>query len=215
MDCISGQPEAKFTPVRLSAFHPKWHALLVTRQGVDAGEADYWTTITGTACSITAMAGTHDVSDWESWAQDRLGGENSEWLSFCDPSGGRHRFAALNNGRLSAAVFISPRADLPSLDWVQTQFGLDALDDQARAGLLAGRAAGAVFDPGPMVCSCFSVGVNDLRRAITEDQALTVEDIGAVLKAGTNCGSCRSEIQAIINAERPPAVSTSPQQAVA
>ena len=214
-DALSGQPESKFTPVRLSAFHPKWHALLVTREDVDVGEADYWTTITGTACSITTMAGTGEISDWESWAQQRLGGHNSEWLSFCDPSGGRHRFAALSDGQLTAAVFISPRADLPSLDWVQTQFGLDALDDLARAGLLAGRAAGDTFDSGPMVCSCFSVGVNDLRRAITQDQILTVDAIGEALKAGTNCGSCRSEIQAILDTELPLAVSASPQQAVA
>ena len=78
---------------------------------------------------------------------------------------------------------------------------MEALDDQDRAGLLAGRAPGDVFDPGPMVCSCFSVGVNDLRRAITEGQALSVEAIGEALQAGTNCGSCRPEIQAILDQE--------------
>ena len=200
-DPYSGQPDSKFTPVSLQAFDPAWHALVVTRESVDAQDGEYWTAITGAGCVLTAMAGGRDVGDWEAWAGDRLGGEDRDWLSFSDPSSGRHRFAALKDGQLEAAVFVSPRADLPSLDWVQAQFTLDILDDQGRAGLLAGRAPGEVFDPGPMVCSCFSVGVNDLRRAITEGQALSVEAIGELLQAGTNCGSCRPEIQAIVDQE--------------
>ena len=66
-----------------------------------------------------------------------------------------------------------------------------------------------------MVCSCFAVGVNDLRRAITEDQALSVQAIGELLKAGTNCGSCRPEIQAILDAELAQAEETDSSQAVA
>jgi len=200
-DPYSGQPDSKFTPVSLQAFVPAWHALVVTRENVNAQDEQYWTAITGADCTITAIAGSAEIADWEVWAGNHLGGEGHDWLSFSDPSSGRHRFAALKDGQLEAAVFVSPRADLPSLDWVQAQFTLDAMDDQGRAGLLAGRAPGEVFDPGPMVCSCFSVGVNDLRRAITEDQALSVDAIGELLQAGTNCGSCRPEIQAIVDLE--------------
>lgn len=200
-DPFSGQPDSKYTPVSLSAFDPKWHALVVTRDNQGEHDAEYWTKITGPGCVITAMAGTAKVADWEAWAGDRLGGDDRDWLSFSDPKGGRHRFAALKDGQLEAALFVSPRVDLPSLDWVQTQFALEALDDQDRAGLLAGRALGDVFDPGAMVCSCFSVGVNDLRRAINEGQALSVEAIGELLRAGTNCGSCKPEIQSVLDQE--------------
>jgi len=200
-DPFSGQPDSKYTPVNLSAFDPVWHALVVTRQKQSEQDAEYWTKITGPGCVITAMAGTAEVPDWEAWAGGRLGRDEHDWLSFSDPKGACHRFAALKDGQLEAAVFVSSRANLPSLDWVQAQFTLDAMDDQGRAGLLAGRAPGEVFDPGPMVCSCFSVGVNDLRRAITEGQALSVEAIGELLQAGTNCGSCRPEIQAIVDQE--------------
>ena len=96
-------------------------------------------------------------------------------------------------------MFVSRVPDLPSLDWAQAQFNLDGLDDADRAGLLAGRAPGNVIDPGPMVCSCFSVGANHLRRAIAEGTALSVEAIGEALQAGTNCGSCKPEIQAILD----------------
>jgi len=213
-DPYSGQPDSKFTPMSLQAFAPAWHALVVTRENVGVQDGKYWTAITGAGCTITAMAGSTKIADWEAWAGKLLGGEGHDWLSFSDPSSGRHRFAALKDGQLEAAVFVSPRTDLPSLDWVQTQFTLDALDDQDRAGLLAGRAPGEVFDPGAMVCSCFSVGVNDLRRAITEDLALSVEAIGELLQAGTNCGSCRPEIQAILDQEAPQLPDQDRRQAV-
>ena len=201
-DPVSGQPEFKQTAVSLCAFTPRWHALAITRGTVQKTDAPYWTSIAGAGCSLMTMAGDVDAPDWQSWAETQVEGGAVEWLSFSDPASGQHRFAALKDNRLEAVVFVSPRADLPSLDWLQAQFALDALDATDRAGVLAGRARDGAFDPGPLVCACFGVGVNDLRRAIVQDQALSVEAIGEMLNAGTNCGSCRPEIQAILDQER-------------
>jgi len=41
------------------------------------------------------------------------------------------------------------------------------------------------------------VGVNQLDAAIA-DGCASVDEIGKAVKAGTNCGSCRSEIRAIV-----------------
>jgi assimilatory nitrate reductase catalytic subunit len=57
-------------------------------------------------------------------------------------------------------------------------------------------------DQGAVVCACFSVGINSIRQAIEQRQLHTVDEIGAALRAGTNCGSCRPEIQALIDATR-------------
>jgi len=200
-DVISGQPESKFTPVAVAPFNATWHALVVTRETFKQPIGAYWTTINGKGCTIASIAGTENIEDWQVWAMDHAIQPTTDWLSFSDKASGQHRFAALKNGQLDAAIFISSSSDLPSLDWIQGQFALDVLDDQGRAGLLAGRPAGETFDPGPMVCSCFSVGVNDLRRAISDGQALSIEAIGEVLQAGTNCGSCRPEIQAVLEQE--------------
>jgi assimilatory nitrate reductase catalytic subunit len=43
--------------------------------------------------------------------------------------------------------------------------------------------------------------VNQIAAAVAAGCA-SVDAIGATLKAGTNCGSCRSEIRAIVNAGR-------------
>jgi assimilatory nitrate reductase catalytic subunit len=49
-----------------------------------------------------------------------------------------------------------------------------------------------------VVCSCFSVGINTLTRAIREQDLTTAEAIGQALKAGSNCGSCIPELKALL-----------------
>ena len=53
-------------------------------------------------------------------------------------------------------------------------------------------------DPGPVLCSCFNVGVNTILHAIETGELRSVDQIGAALEAGTNCGSCRPEIAALV-----------------
>ena len=64
--------------------------------------------------------------------------------------------------------------------------------------LLAGKAAQGTEDAGETVCACFGVGVNTLRKAIQQQGLVTVEAIGAALKAGTNCGSCVPELRKLL-----------------
>jgi len=67
-----------------------------------------------------------------------------------------------------------------------------AAEDRLR--LLAGRPGADSFDRGPIVCACFGVGLNEITAAIADKGCESVDDVGACLGAGTNCGSCRSEI---------------------
>jgi assimilatory nitrate reductase catalytic subunit len=53
-------------------------------------------------------------------------------------------------------------------------------------------------DAGALVCSCFQIGCNQIAEA-TRCGATSVGAIGETLKAGTNCGSCRSEIQTLLD----------------
>ena len=53
-------------------------------------------------------------------------------------------------------------------------------------------------DPGPVLCSCFDVGVNTILTAIEAQGLLSVDAIGAALQAGTNCGSCRPELASLL-----------------
>ena len=75
----------------------------------------------------------------------------------------------------------------------------------ARRLLLSGRAADGLVDPGPLVCACFAVGLTVIRNAVTSGEAANIEDIGRVLRAGTNCGSCLPELRRIVSHDRIPA----------
>jgi assimilatory nitrate reductase catalytic subunit len=61
------------------------------------------------------------------------------------------------------------------------------------------------------VCACFGVGRASICDAIAAG-ANSAAEIGARLKAGTNCGSCIPELKRLIG-ERPTV--SAPQQAVA
>ncbi|WP_163414060.1 (2Fe-2S)-binding protein, partial [Escherichia coli] len=49
----------------------------------------------------------------------------------------------------------------------------------------------------PVVCACFGVGRTTICDAINSG-ARSPSDIGAKLKAGTNCGSCIPELKRLI-----------------
>ena len=50
----------------------------------------------------------------------------------------------------------------------------------------------------PIVCSCFQVGSRTLQQAIERHGLTSTEQIGARLRAGTNCGSCLPEIRKLL-----------------
>ena len=48
--------------------------------------------------------------------------------------------------------------------------------------------------------ACFGVGLNTILAAVEERNLSSVDEIGALLQAGTNCGSCRPELAALLAA---------------
>jgi assimilatory nitrate reductase catalytic subunit len=72
-----------------------------------------------------------------------------------------------------------------------------------RLALLAGVSAGGAQPAGRIVCACFSVGEDRIQAAIRDGGLTTPAEIGAALKAGTNCGSCIPELKKLIGAQSP------------
>jgi NifU-like protein len=50
-----------------------------------------------------------------------------------------------------------------------------------------------------LICTCFGVSEETVERAVSENRAETVEEVGALCNAGTGCGSCQFLIQEIID----------------
>ena len=50
-----------------------------------------------------------------------------------------------------------------------------------------------------LLCTCYNVSENEVRRVITENQLTTVEEVTNFTKAGGGCGRCKGKIQAILD----------------
>jgi assimilatory nitrate reductase catalytic subunit len=201
-DPISGEPEFKHTPVKVEPLTPKWYGFLLSRRKLVPGAATYWAAARGQGLWRYELAGDELPQDWASAARAVLCAQDEkvEWIEYLDKAARRYRAARLTKGKLESCIFIGPGPELPPRDWLAGLFALDALDSPTRAGLLAGIPPKGSRDVGRQVCACFGVGEAAIVEAIQSGCA-TATDIGARLKAGTNCGSCLPEIKGLITRE--------------
>jgi assimilatory nitrate reductase catalytic subunit len=102
------------------------------------------------------------------------------------------RVALSDESGLIGALFVAREPVAVMRDYLATLPGTDAPQ------VLGGRRPAGQPDPGPILCSCFGVGVNTIVTAIETQGLMSVEAIGEALQAGTNCGSCRPEIAALL-----------------
>ncbi|MCV2882737.1 nitrate reductase [Actibacterium sp. XHP0104] len=197
-DPVSGQPESKASVVDVTRMQAAWYGFAVS-----AGElwpvGDYWSRARTRAGYRAEMAGYEAPEDWEETARQIFGLPDAEMQVLTDPARGTARLALHMGGRLQAALFVSPQPVAVMRDYLAGLPGSDAPQ------VLTGRAPADLPDPGPVLCACFDVGINTILTAIEERGLISVEQVGAALRAGTNCGSCRSEIAALLPAATPQA----------
>ena len=204
-DPVSGQPELKSTPVRVVPVAPQWHALLLRGcEQVPRGPY-YWARVPlarGHAFTLVGFEPLPSDSGSKFWISALLDAPPAaELVIYADPARGTFRYASVVGRRLEACLFIAKgTAGLPSRDTVAALLGT-RLDPDARAFVLAGAPTGAALQAtaGKTICACFGVGLHTLAGAITQRRLTSLAEIGAVLRAGTNCGSCIPELKAILN----------------
>jgi assimilatory nitrate reductase catalytic subunit len=148
------------------------------------------------------LAGCADPADWDEAARTVFGvagGETGDMIAFHDQTKGQHRYAAFSGDNLVGALFIAREPVGVARAWAAERLAQLASNARDRFAVLSGRAGAAEKDRGAIVCACFEVGVNEIIEAITRGGCLSVDAVGAALKAGTNCGSCRSEIGRLVH----------------
>ena len=199
VDPISGQPGLKRTPAQIRPHVAAWYGFAVSAQKPKP-EAEYWALAPAEGGYRLEMAGNTPVGDWLHFSRRlfRLEEGMGEWITFHDREAGLTRLAAFEKEKLIGALFVSPQPVALS-----REFLADALPQNhpgaARYRLLAGKSGTGKADRGAIVCACFQVGVNEIATAIAAGSC-DVAAIGDALKAGTNCGSCRSDIRRMIDA---------------
>ncbi len=199
LDPVSGQPEFKHTPVRVSLYRPAWHGFALSRAALDTRAVVFHVRANGSSFHRYELADDDTPDDWPVWARAWLAApESDEWLDYFDAAAGRYRAAWLKNNRLEACFFAGPAPVAAEREWLAGLFAHEVLSPVDRMSLLAGRPPRGQMETGRTVCACFGVGEKTLVEAIRTRKLATVAEIGACLKAGTNCGSCMPELKALL-----------------
>lgn len=200
VDPISGQPALKNVAVRLERFAAETYGFAVLARKPEHIEAEYWALAKCNGGWRVELGFASAREDWAAFADALFGTSlDAETIAFHDRQSGRYRFACYRDDTLLGALYLAPEPVAVSRDWAVAQ--LLAPDPRpVRFKIIAARPGVGGADKGATVCSCFSVGANEIAAAARRG-CRTVAEIGETLQAGTNCGSCRAEIKNIIEAQ--------------
>jgi assimilatory nitrate reductase catalytic subunit len=203
-DPVSGQPELKATPVRVTAVASQWHGLLLRGSEQVPHGPYYWARMPverGHAFTLIGWELLPSDRGTELWIAALLDAPPAaELVIYADPARGTFRYASLVGRRLDACLFIAiKQSALPSRNALAALLGT-RIEPDMRTYVLAGTAGLAAQNAaGRTICACFGVGLNTLHNAIASQRLTSIAEIGANLRAGTNCGSCIPELKAILS----------------
>ncbi|MEO1192565.1 MAG: nitrate reductase [Pseudomonadota bacterium] len=188
-DPFSGQPAFKAALVRLARFDPDWWGIAAAVRSLRPG-CDYWATARVNSGWAAALAG----KDWAEIGLEILGSDRLGSLMTLE-SGPDSRFlVSVENGKIAALLLVGRHKTRITPAQLANRLGRDLNESDLR--LWRKDAEGG--PPDPIVCACYTVGAQRIRDAITSQQAKDLDSIGRLLRAGSNCGTCKPEIAALL-----------------
>ena len=193
-DPFSGQPENKATPASIAPYEYVFRGFALSRKPLELPAHAWWARVAVNGGYGYLFADNADLAGWQSWLKSRTGDDLAEYKDF---GGGVYRAASFAGDSIDTCLFIGPARDAGDWNVVKSLFVLDALSNDQRRMLLSGKSSDGLASAGPIVCACFGVGRNSICEAIASG-AHSAAEIGAKLKAGTNCGSCIPELKQLI-----------------
>ncbi len=194
-DRYSGQPELKATAAAIAPVAFARHGFLLTRADASLGD-EFWfarVALAGGEGRLFASDLTLDACA----ARARALFAGCEIAEFCDEAAGVYRAAAFLQAKLVGVFFVAPASAPCGWDSAKAIFAGFEVSAPERALLLSGRDASGIGESSPLICACFGVTRATIAACLNAGEARSVEEIGAVLKAGTNCGSCVPELRKI------------------
>jgi assimilatory nitrate reductase catalytic subunit len=195
-DPHSGQPEAKATPAAIAPVSFSRRGFTRTSHSMTFPQHTWWTRVRVAQGVEYRLATDAGPMIWHDFAYRALGPE-AEMGEQLDLAEGVYRAAAFRDGEVDGTLCLGP-ADTPT-HWEQLE---PVLPDHGGAARLTTRRVSDYVETEPVICACFDVGQETVRRCVADGSARSVEEIGLLLKAGTNCGSCLPELKRIVNRER-------------
>jgi assimilatory nitrate reductase catalytic subunit len=198
-DPFSGQPALKNVGVAARRLNVASYGFVVCAAKPQGLDTAYWALAKAEGGWRLEFAFNAAPENWADWCRAHLGVPgNIEPLGYADAQTGDLRLAFFDGDRLLAAFFLARQPVAVARNWAIEQLTVRHGELAKRFAVVAGRPGAGRMDPGATVCSCFSVGVNQIVAAV-RGGCRSVEAVGKELNAGTNCGSCRAEIRGIID----------------
>jgi assimilatory nitrate reductase catalytic subunit len=195
VDPLCGQPEFKHSPVMIKPFRQAWSGFLICADDISP-DCEYWAKVTLDDGYKFRVADGKRLPSWRDWAHSQFLAI-TDWVTVEDSDHQFFRTAGFINGKL-AVVFsaATDKKSAPEMRWLEQQLGR-TIYAAGRFAILAGIPGAGVEDEGTIVCSCFQVGENTIRKSISNGCG-SVEALGEAIKCGTNCGSCIPELKAML-----------------
>ncbi len=128
--------------------------------------------------------------------------DSDEVIQVVETRRGSYRKLVVRGGTLVGAILVGNTEAAPAL--VQIFDRGDLLPEDPLEALCSGSSFAGGGERERQVCNCHKVSSTRLREAI-EAGATSVEALGAATRAGTGCGSCKSELTQLIAKHAPQA----------
>ena len=199
LDPISGQPEFKAVPVTIEPLKTSCFGYFLSTEKPNLNDLFYWSanpTDAGWQVDFTLTFIPNDFSDWLVSSFSQLRGDDIDAFEYVDSSRGDARCIRTRGDQVLEIAFISSSPVDVSREWLR---GLISKEIDDTFSVLAGLPAESNKDKGKIVCACESVGEKEIKNALSDTGCETVHDLGKILRAGTNCGSCRPELSRLVD----------------
>ncbi|MFK7754301.1 MAG: molybdopterin-dependent oxidoreductase [Sedimentitalea sp.] len=191
-DPFSGQPALKSGAVNATVYTARWYGFLASL-AQPIPQTPYAAIAKTQSGWQAELAGRKTPGDWEAEVRKLSGLTDGDVALQSDPTTGTIRVAVTRAGRITALFFASPAPVVVSRTAIINLIGTNTPPLVA----LAGRSGADQPDAGTTVCACFNVGRNTLLSAAANG-ARSVAALGRATSAGTNCGSCKPELTALL-----------------
>jgi len=198
-DKNSGQPEYKHTPVSIKKWQYNSEAMLLTRSPLDLSEFGYWVKQKVEAGYLYRVAEkitpTQLMKKCHALLQQNKG-KNLNYSPSSNSTTPIYRYANIQQQQMQTAYVVGQDLQQQELDWLQTLLD-EQVDATVERSIISGQVEGKLA-AGKIICACKQVGINTIKNAIQDNQLTSAQGISECTGAGTGCGTCMSEVEAIL-----------------
>lgn len=199
VDALSGQPETKFVGVNITPISCQHHVELYLAQSMQLNTdmlktMRYWLKSVLNHSHYWQLASDLPLSELSQTIQKTLA-LTGEWLQLT--SAEHSQLVCLTKGKVQCVINLQQKPFAQAQTWVDELFEQTSLNFEQVQALLNNKTPEHMA-LGRKICSCFNVHEQQIIEAITAGEH-SVAALGDSLKCGTNCGSCKPELQTLVN----------------